>query len=144
MQYWPSSRWFDINSSSITGHHHNQTMSETHETLLLLREIIIILSTQSTAVLLNHLNDKLKLLCWLQFFPEVVQNTLSFPHSEKSQSIPGLWPRSLTLPVHQYDVLNNGSAWNRLQCLWTLALDTVITCYYLSPAMCLQCFDAVG
>ena len=28
----------------------------------------------------------------LQFFPEVAQNSLSFPRSQKSLSIPGLWP----------------------------------------------------
>jgi len=36
-----------------------------------------------------------KILCLLQFFPEVAQNSLSFPCSEKSLSIPGfpgLWP----------------------------------------------------
>ena len=39
-----------------------------------------------------------KILCLLQFFPEVAQNSLSFPRSEKSLSIPrfpGLWPPCL-------------------------------------------------
>ena len=35
------------------------------------------------------MNDVLRLLCLLQFFPEVAQNSLSFPRSEKSRSIPG-------------------------------------------------------
>jgi len=58
----------------------------------------MILFTQSTAVLHKYLNDELKILCLLSFFPEVAQNSLripSFPHSEKSLSIPGfpgLWP----------------------------------------------------
>jgi len=57
----------------------------------------MILFNQSTAVLhkYEYLNDKLKILYLLQFFPEVAQNSLSFPCSEKSLSIPGfpgLWP----------------------------------------------------
>jgi len=55
----------------------------------------MILFTQSTAVLYKYLNDELKILCLLQFFPEVAQNSLSFPCSKKSLSIPGfpgLWP----------------------------------------------------
>jgi len=47
-----------------------------------------------TAIFHKHLNDELK-YCLLQFFPEVAQNSLSFPRSEKSLSIPGfsgLWP----------------------------------------------------
>jgi len=56
----------------------------------------MILFTQSTAVLHKYFNDKLKILCLLQFSPEVAQNSLSFPcsDSEKSLSIPGfpgLW-----------------------------------------------------
>jgi len=35
--------------------------------------------TQSTAVLHKHLNDELKILCLLQFFPEVAQNCLRIP-----------------------------------------------------------------
>ena len=61
----------------------------------LLTEIIIILFTQSTAVLRKYLKDNLKLLWLLKFFPEVAQNSLSIPCSEKSLSIPGfprLWP----------------------------------------------------
>jgi len=52
----------------------------------------MILFTQSTVVLHKYLNDKLKILCLLHFFPEAAQNSLSFPCSEKSLSIPGLWP----------------------------------------------------
>jgi len=52
----------------------------------------MILFTQSTAVLHKYLKDELKILCLLQFFSEVAQNSLSFPCSEKSLSIPGLWP----------------------------------------------------
>ena len=58
----------------------------------------MILFTQSIAVLHKYLNDELKTLCLLQFFPEVAQNSLSFPRSEKSLSIPGfpgLWPPCL-------------------------------------------------
>jgi len=51
-----------------------------------------ILFTKSTAVLRKHLNDELKLLCLLQFFSEAAQNSLSFPCSEKSLRIAGLWP----------------------------------------------------
>jgi len=55
----------------------------------------MILFTQSTANLHKYLNDELKILCLLQFFPAVAQNSPSFPSSEKSLSIPGfpgLWP----------------------------------------------------
>jgi len=55
----------------------------------------MILFTQSTVVLHKYVNDELKILCLLQFFSEVAQNSLSFPRSEKSLSIPGfpsLWP----------------------------------------------------
>jgi len=57
----------------------------------LLPEILMILFTQSTAVLHKYLNDELKyFVCynfslWLHRIP-------SFPCSEKSLSIPGLWP----------------------------------------------------
>ena len=56
---------------------------------------LMILFNQSTAVLHKYLNDELKILCSLRFFPEVAQNSPSFPCSEKSPSIPdfpGLWP----------------------------------------------------
>jgi len=67
---------------------------------LLLPEIVMILFTQSTAVLDNiNLNDEIKLLCLLQFFPEVAQNFLSFQRSEKSLSIPGLWPPGTTRKI---------------------------------------------
>ena len=39
----------------------------------------MILFTQSTAVLHKYLNDELKILCLLQFFPEVPQNALRIP-----------------------------------------------------------------
>jgi len=74
-----------INSSNITGHHRTLTSSL----------FLMILFTKSIAVLHNYLNDKLKILCLLQFFPEAAQNSLIFPCSEKSKSIPGflgLWP----------------------------------------------------
>jgi len=75
---------FHINSSNITGHYRTLTSSL----------FLTILFTQSTAVLHKYLNEELKILCLLQFFPEVAQNSLSFPCSEKSLSIlgfPGLW-----------------------------------------------------
>ena len=58
----------------------------------LISEIVVIPFTQSTAVSRKYLNDELKLLCY-HFF-QVTQNSLSFPCSEKSPSIPsfpGLW-----------------------------------------------------
>ena len=58
----------------------------------LLPESVMILFTQSTANIHKYLNDELKLLCLLQFFPEFAQNSPTFPCSEKSLSIPGLWP----------------------------------------------------
>jgi len=67
-------RSFHINSSNITGHHRTLT---------------------------KYLNDEIKILCLLQFFPEVAQNSLNFPCSKKSLSIPGLWPlcQSLSIPL---------------------------------------------
>ena len=38
-----------------------------------------ILFTQSTSVLHKYLNDELKILCLLQFFPEVAQNSMRIP-----------------------------------------------------------------
>ena len=58
--------------------------------------------TQSTAALHKYLNDEIKLLCLLQFFPQGAQNSLSFPCSEKYLSIPcfpGLWP-PWTMPTN--------------------------------------------
>jgi len=60
---------FHINSSNIAGHHHTLTSSL----------FLMILFTQSTAVLHKYLHDKLKILCLLQFFPEVAQNSLKIP-----------------------------------------------------------------
>jgi len=77
-----------MNSSNIAGHHRTPT------TLTTSAAIVIILFIRSTAVLYKYLNDELK-LCLLQFFPEVAKNSLSFPCSEKSPSIPGLWPPSV-------------------------------------------------
>jgi len=60
----------------------------------LLPEILMILFTQSTAVLHKYLNDKLKIL-FVTIFPDIAQNSLRFQCSEKSLSIPGfpgLWP----------------------------------------------------
>ena len=39
----------------------------------------MILFTQSTAVLHKYLNDELKILCLLQFFPEFAHNSLRIP-----------------------------------------------------------------
>ena len=50
----------------------------------LLSEIMMILFTKSAAVLHKYLNDELKLLCLIQFFPEVAQISPSFPRLEKS------------------------------------------------------------
>jgi len=44
----------------------------------LLSEILMILFTQSTAVLHKYLNDELIIPCLLQFFPEVAQNSPEF------------------------------------------------------------------
>jgi len=48
----------------------------------------------------KYLHDELNLLCMLQFFTDVAQNSLSFPNSEKSLSIffpdfPVLWSPDL-------------------------------------------------
>jgi len=46
--------------------------------------------TQSTAVLHKYLNDKLKILCLLQFFPEVALNSLRIPcvfHVQRNRSV---------------------------------------------------------
>ena len=58
----------------------------------LLPQILMILFTQSTAVLHKHLNAGWRTKSTLlQFFPDVAQNSLSFPWSEKTESIPCLW-----------------------------------------------------
>jgi len=78
---------FDINSSNVTtGYHRTLTSSL----------FLMILFTQTTAVLHKYLNDELIILCLLQFFPKVAHNSPSFPYSEKSLSIPGLWPPCTT------------------------------------------------
>ena len=83
---------FHINSSNTTGHHHT---ADIYWAGSLLPEILMILFTQSTAVLHKYLNDELKILCLLQFsggcteFPE---NSPSFPCLEKSLSIAGFPP----------------------------------------------------
>jgi len=66
------------------------------------------LVTQSAAALRKYLNDTLKILCLLQFLPEVAQNSPSFPCSEKSLSIPGfpgLWPPCLSITLANEDQL---------------------------------------
>jgi len=70
----------------------------------------MILFIQSKAVLHKYLNDKLKILCLLQCFPEVAQNSLripSFPCLEKSLSIPGLWPPCIVIMIICYYHGNN-------------------------------------
>ena len=65
----------------------------------------MILFSQSTAVLHKYLNDELKILCLLHFFYDVAQNSqnsLSFPCSEKSTNIPGLWPRCMSNVIKEY------------------------------------------
>jgi len=53
----------------------------------------MILFTQSTVVLHKYLNDELKkTILFVTIFPEVAQNSKTFPCLEKSASIPGLWP----------------------------------------------------
>jgi len=54
----------------------------------LLPEIIVILFTLSTAVLHKYLNDELKIICLLQFFPEVAQNSLRIPEFSMFKEIP--------------------------------------------------------
>ena len=44
----------------------------------------------STAVLQKHLNDELKLVCLVQLFPQVAENSISLPCSKKSVRIAGL------------------------------------------------------
>ena len=73
-------RSFHINASNITGHHHWVATQ-------VLPEIVMILFAQSTAVLHKYLNDELcrllwyfeTVLCLLQFFPEVAQNSPRVP-----------------------------------------------------------------
>ena len=67
------------------------TFIKGHSTLTHYSKIVTILFTQSTGVLHKYLKDELKVLYMLQFFPEAAQNSLSFPCSEKSLSIQGLW-----------------------------------------------------
>ena len=69
----------------------------------------MILFTQSTAVLHKYLTDELKILLFVTNFPqgctEFPKNSLSFPRSEKSLSIPGfpgLWPPCPTILLCQY------------------------------------------
>jgi len=58
-----------MNSSNyITGQHRT---ADIYWADSLLPKILMILFTQSTAVLHKYMNDELTLLCWLQFFPEV-------------------------------------------------------------------------
>jgi len=69
---------------------------------------LMILFTQSTAVLHKYSNEELKILCLLRFFSEVAQNSLSFPCSEKYLSIPGfpgLWPPCMTFGLTMYGFL---------------------------------------
>jgi len=77
----------------------------------------MILFTQPTAVLHKYLNDELKILCLLQFFPDVAQNSLSFPRSEKSLSIPGfpgLWPLWICVqPANNKENIWNWTALSR-------------------------------
>jgi len=70
---------------SLTAH----SDQEVHETV-----------TSKIVFLHKYLNDKQKVFCSLQFFQNVVQDSLMIPCSEKSLSIPGagvpsflgLWP----------------------------------------------------
>jgi len=48
----------------------------------------MILFTQTTAVLHKYLNDELKILCSLQFFPDVAQNPCEFPEFSTFREIP--------------------------------------------------------
>jgi len=48
----------------------------------------MILFTQSTAVLHKYLSDELKIFCSLQFFPEVVQNSLRIAEFSMFTEIP--------------------------------------------------------
>ena len=78
-------------------------LADTYWAGTLLPEIVMILFTQSTAVLHKYLNDELKLLCSLQFFPEFSQTSPSFPCSEKSLRIPGftgLWTPCVKTKKH--------------------------------------------
>jgi len=64
----------------------------------LLPKILMILFTQSTAVLHKYLNDELKIHCLLQFFPEVAQNSLRIPESSMFREIPEYSRYSRILP----------------------------------------------
>jgi len=69
---------FHINSSNTTGHHRTLTSFL----------FLMILFTQSTAVLHKHLNDELKILCLLQFFPQVAWNSREFLEFSIFREIP--------------------------------------------------------
>ena len=60
----------------ITGH---STSTNNYWAGSLLPDILMILFTQSTAVIDKYLNDELKILRLLQFFPEVAQNSMRIP-----------------------------------------------------------------
>ena len=97
-------------------------LADTYWAGTLLPEIVMILFTQSTAVLHKYLNDELKLLCLLQFFPEFSQTSPSFPCSEKSLRIPGftgLWMPCVKTKKHCCKVLTY-SFFNRRKLLLRL------------------------
>ena len=54
----------------------------------LLPEILMILFTQSTAVLHKYLNDELKILCLLQFSPRLHRIPREFPEFSMFREIP--------------------------------------------------------
>jgi len=72
----------------------------------------MILFTQSTAVLHKYLNDELKILCYnfsLRLH-RIPWEFPSFPCSEKSLSIPGLWPHhysTITLKTQSRNLHKN-------------------------------------
>jgi len=96
---------------------------------------MMILFTQSTAVLHKYLNDELKILCLLQHFPEVAQNSqdsLSFPCSEKS-----LWVPYSRFSGFVATLVQDIQTW---QCHWFMSLillSPFITAVFFSALMLL-------
>jgi len=122
---------FHINSGNITGHHRTLTSSL----------LLMILFTQSTAVLHRYLNDELKYFVCYNFSLRLhAQNSLSFPCSEKSLSIPGfpgLWPPCLSKNMYHSRVPER-TAQRLVSCPW-IWLSLTVDCTS-SPSVVSGCW----
>jgi len=95
---------FHINSSNITGHHRTLTMS-------------YIVNSCFTQIFEWRTKNTL----FVTIFPEVPQNSLSFPCSEKSLSIPGfpgLWPPCCIDKITIHDKSNKNSSTSTRKKVW--------------------------